>query len=574
MLASRLYSPTLREIPADAVVVSHQYMLKAGMMRKISNGLYAFLPLAWRSIRKIEDIIREEMAKIGCQEIMMPIVQPAELWQETGRWAVFGPEMFKLKDRHDHEYCLGPTHEELITALTRMDTSSYKQLPVSLFQIQNKYRDEKRPRFGLMRSREFIMKDAYTFDTDEEGLDKQYKLMYDAYTRIFTRCGLHFRPVIADTGAIGGSGSHEFEVIADAGEADIVYCTSCDFAANVEAVQPKVVSQHIHNDKEKELVSTPGQHTILMVCEYLHAPVSQSIKAVVYKLDDKVVLAMVRGDHEVNEVRLQNIYHAVNVGMASDEDLKACGLTAGYISPIGLKTSDKFDIVVDASVMEMEDACCGGNQKDMHYIHVNPKRNFPNVRVDTIRLIDTHDVCPVCGGHIEMKKGIEVGQVFKLGTKYSEALGCNFLDQNGKSHPMVMGCYGIGVTRTVAASIEQNHDEDGIIWPINIAPYEAVIVPFNTKDEEVMKAAKELYEALNTSRDEIVLDDRKGRAGPKFKDADLIGYPVRVTIGKKLKENGTVEIKIRRTGEVIEVPFAEAAEKVNSVLNSLRAENL
>ena len=574
MLASRLYSPTLREIPADAVVVSHQYMLKAGMMRKISNGLYAFLPLAWRSIRKIEDIIREEMAKIGCQEIMMPIVQPAELWQETGRWAVFGPEMFKLKDRHDHEYCLGPTHEELITALTRMDTSSYKQLPVSLFQIQNKYRDEKRPRFGLMRSREFIMKDAYTFDADEEGLDKQYKLMYDAYTRIFTRCGLHFRPVIADTGAIGGSGSHEFEVIADAGEADIVYCTSCDFAANVEAVQPKAVSQHIHNDKEKELVSTPGQHTISMVCEYLHAPVSQSIKAVVYKLDDKVVLAMVRGDHEVNEVRLQNIYHAVNVGMASDEDLKACGLTAGYISPIGLKTSDKFDIVVDASVMEMEDACCGGNQKDMHYIHVKPKRDFPNVRVDTIRLIDTHDVCPVCGGHIEMKKGIEVGQVFKLGTKYSEALGCNFLDQNGKSHPMVMGCYGIGVTRTVAASIEQNHDEDGIIWPINIAPYEAVIVPFNTKDEEVMKVAKELYEALNTSRDEIVLDDRKGRAGPKFKDADLIGYPVRVTIGKKLKENGTVEIKIRRTGEVIEVPFAEAAEKVNSVLNSLRAENL
>ena len=574
MLASRLYSPTLREIPADAVVVSHQYMLKAGMMRKISNGLYAFLPLAWRSIRKIEDIIREEMAKIGCQEIMMPIVQPAELWQENGRWAVFGPEMFKLKDRHDHEYCLGPTHEELITALTRMDTSSYKQLPVSLFQIQNKYRDEKRPRFGLMRSREFIMKDAYTFDADEEGLDKQYKLMYDAYTRIFTRCGLHFRPVIADTGAIGGSGSHEFEVIADAGEADIVYCTSCDFAANVEAVQPKAVSQHIHNDKEKELVSTPGQHTISMICEYLHAPVSQSIKAVVYRLDDKVVLAMVRGDHEVNEVRLQNIYHAVNVGMASDEDLKACGLTAGYISPIGLKTSDKFDIVVDASVMEMEDAYCGGNQKDMHYIHVNPKRDFPNVRVDTIRLIDTHDVCPVCGGHIEMKKGIEVGQVFKLGTKYSEALGCNFLDQNGKSHPMVMGCYGIGVTRTVAASIEQNHDEDGIIWPINIAPYEAVIVPFNTKDEEVMKVAKELYEALNTSRDEIVLDDRKGRAGPKFKDADLIGYPVRVTIGKKLKENGTVEIKIRRTGEVIEVPFAEAAEKVNSVLNRLRAENL
>ena len=367
MLASKLYSPTLREIPSDAVVVSHQYMLKAGMMRKVSNGLYAFLPLALRSIRKVEDIVREEMNAIGSQEILMPITQPAEIWKQSERWDVYGEEMFKLNDRHGHEYCLGPTHEELVTVLAKMDTSSYKQLPVSLYQIQNKYRDEKRPRFGLMRSREFIMKDAYTFDMDEEGLDKQYHLMYDAYTRIFTRCGLHFRPVLADSGAIGGSGSHEFEVIADSGEADIVYCKDCDFAANIEAVEPKALSSSVHNDKAKEIVETPGQHTIQMVCDFLHAPVVCSVKAVVYKLDDTVVLALVRGDHEVNEVRLQNLFNAVNVGLASDEDLKRCGLIAGYISPIGLKKADNFEIIVDTTVMEMEDACCGANAVDKHY---------------------------------------------------------------------------------------------------------------------------------------------------------------------------------------------------------------
>ncbi len=364
MLASRLYSPTLREIPSDAVVISHKYMLKAGMMRKISSGFYAFLPLALRSIRKVEHIVREEMQAIGCQEILMPIVQPAELWKQSGRWDVYGEEMVKFMDRHDHEYCLGPTHEELVTTLTHMDTSSYKQLPVSLYQIQNKYRDEKRPRFGLMRSREFIMKDAYTFDMDQEGLDKQYRLMYDAYTKIFTRCGLNFRPVVADSGAIGGSGSHEFEVIADSGEADIAYCTDCDFAANTEAVEPNTLLCTIHNEKEKEIVETPGKHTIETVCQFLHVPVVQSIKAVVYKLDETVVLALVRGDHEVNEVRLQNLYGAVQVEMASEEDLKRCGLTAGYISPIGLKKVKNFDIIADKTVMEMEDACCGGNAVD------------------------------------------------------------------------------------------------------------------------------------------------------------------------------------------------------------------
>ena len=574
MLASKLYSPTLREIPSDAVVVSHQYMLKAGMMRKVSNGLYAFLPLALRSVRKVEEIVREEMNAIGSQEILMPITQPAEIWKQSERWDVYGEEMFKLNDRHGHEYCLGPTHEELVTVLTKMDTSSYKQLPVSLYQIQNKYRDEKRPRFGLMRSREFIMKDAYTFDMDEEGLDRQYHLMYDAYTRIFTRCGLHFRPVVADSGAIGGSGSHEFEVIADSGEADIVYCKDCDFAANIEAVEPKALSSSVHNDKAKEIVETPGQHTIQMVCDFLHAPVACSVKAVVYKLDDTVVLALVRGDHEVNEVRLQNLFNAVNVGLASDEDLKRCGLIAGYISPIGLKKADNFEIIVDTTVMEMEDACCGANAVDKHYVHVNPKRDFGDVRVETIRLITAEDCCPKCGGMIELKKGIEVGQVFKLGTKYSEKLGCTYLDRDGKTHPMVMGCYGIGITRTVAASIEQNHDKDGIIWPVAIAPYEVVIVPANSKDEGVMNAARHLYDEMEDCRDEVILDDRDERAGIKFKDADLIGYPIRVTIGKKWKESGLVEVRLRRSGVVSEVALADCKTKVLEMLEELHKKNL
>lgn len=574
MLASKLYSPTLREIPSDAVVVSHQYMLKAGMMRKVSNGLYAFLPLALRSVRKVEDIVREEMNAIGSQEILMPITQPAEIWKQSERWDVYGEEMFKLNDRHGHEYCLGPTHEELVTVLAKMDTSSYKQLPVSLYQIQNKYRDEKRPRFGLMRSREFIMKDAYTFDMDEEGLDRQYHLMHDAYTRIFTRCGLHFRPVVADSGAIGGSGSHEFEVIADSGEADIVYCKDCDFAANIEAVEPKALSSSVHNDKAKEIVETPGQHTIQMVCDFLHVSVVCSVKAVVYKLDDTVVLALVRGDHEVNEVRLQNLFNAVNVGLASDEDLKRCGLIAGYISPIGLKKADNFEIIVDTTVMEMEDACCGANAVDKHYVHVNPKRDFEDVRVETIRLITAEDCCPKCGGMIELKKGIEVGQVFKLGTKYSEKLGCTYLDRDGKTHPMVMGCYGIGITRTVAASIEQNHDKDGIIWPVAIAPYEVVIVPANNKDEGVMNAARHLYDEMEDCRDEVILDDRDERAGIKFKDADLIGYPIRVTIGKKWKESGLVEVRLRRSGVVSEVALADCKTKVLEMLEELHKKNL
>lgn len=574
MKASKLYAPTLREIPSEAVVISHKYMLKAGMIRKISSGIYSYLPLAWRSIKKIENIIHEEMKKIESQEILMPIAQPAEIWKQTGRWDVYGQEMFRLKDRHNRDYCLAPTHEELVTILVHMDTFSYKQLPVSLYQIQNKYRDEKRPRFGLMRGREFIMKDAYTFDIDENGQDEQYKKMYDAYSNVFTRCGLNFRTVIADSGAIGGNASHEFEVLADSGEADVVYEVDGEFAANVEAVIPNTLSCDYKNDLPKELIETPGKETIEEVCKFLNVELEKSIKAVIYKLDDKVVLALVRGDHEVNDVRLQNIYKAVTIGMATEDDLKKVNLIPGYVSPIGLNRTENFDIIVDKTVMEMQDACCGANVSNKHYIHVNPKRDFKDVKVDTIRLINKNDISPWTGKKIEFKKGIEVGQVFKLGTKYSESLGCTYLDKNGKTKPMVMGCYGIGVTRTMAASIEQNHDEDGIIWSVAIAPYEVVIIPANNKNIQVMEAATELYEKMSKDNDEIVLDDRNERAGIKFKDADLIGYPVRVTIGKKWQETGKVEIKLRRTGEILEVAYEECKAKVDTILKNLRSNNL
>lgn len=569
MLASNLYSPTLREIPSEAVVSSHQYMLKAGMIRKVVGGVYSYLPMAWRTLRKIENIIREELGKTDAQEILMPIIQPAEIWKETGRWSVYGDEMFRLKDRHGREYCLGPTHEELITSLIKMDVSSYRQLPLNLYQIQNKYRDEVRPRFGLMRSREFIMKDGYSFDMDQEGLDIHYQAMYDAYTRIFTRCGLHFRPVLADSGAIGGNASHEFEALAESGEADVVYCGNCDFAANVEAAVPRTISGQEENKKEKEKVSTPGAHTIEGVCAYLHLPINRSVKAVVYKADDTVVLAMVRGDHEVNEVRLQNLFHANTLAMAGDDDLKKCGLTAGYISPVGLSDSAHFKVIVDETVMNMQDAVCGANEKDTHYIHVNPKRDFGAVMTDTIRLITEEDSCPVCGGHIQIRKGIEVGQVFKLGTKYSEKLGCTYLDKEGKSKPVVMGCYGIGVTRTMAASIEQNHDENGIIWPVSIAPYQVVIVPANTKDPDIMEAAQHIYDCMEENHDETVLDDRDERAGIKFKDADLIGYPVRITVGRHYKENGCVEIRVRKTGETITTTLEECSSLTERMLQQL-----
>lgn len=572
MLATKLYAPTLREVPSDADVVSQQLMLRAGFMRKTANGLYSFLPLGWKSIKKIEAIVREEMDRASAQEIMMPILQPAEIWKESGRWNAYGAEMMRINDRHDNEFCLGPTHEEMITTLVKNEINSYRQLPVNLYQIQSKFRDERRPRYGLMRSREFIMKDAYSFDVDEAGLDESYKSMYDAYTRIFTRCDLTFRPVEADSGAIGGSGTHEFMAIAEAGEADIVYCTKCDYAANIEIGKPGIIKQDEEVLQELSVVDTPNASTIEAVAEMLNLPLHKTIKAVVFSIDGKVVLAIVRGDHEVNEVAVQHaVLGSVEPEMATPEELEKVGLTAGFISPVGLQQTDEFAIVVDGSVMETYNVCGGANKKDAHYVNINPKRDFnvEDIIVAPIRLITKDDVCPKCGGALEHAKGIEVGQVFKLGTKYSEALQATFLDQNGRPNPMIMGCYGIGVSRTLAAAIEQYHDENGIIWPRSIAPFEAVIVPINAKDEALMSTSQTIYTALQNAGVDVLLDDRKDRAGVKFKDADLIGYPLRITVSKNTLENNEVEIQIRKSGEALPCAIDSVADKVTEMLQNL-----
>lgn len=572
MLASKLYAPTLREVPADADVISQKLMLRAGLIRKMSSGLYSYLPLAWKSIRKIEQIVHEEMTRISAQEIMMPIIQPAEIWEESGRWKVYGAEMMRLKDRHNRDYCLGPTHEEMITTLVKDEVKSYRQLPLTLYQIQNKYRDERRPRYGLMRSREFIMKDAYSFDVDEAGLDKSYWDMYKAYEQVFSRCGLYCKPVEADSGAIGGSNSHEFMALAESGEADVIYCDNCDYAANIEIGKPAALPGDGEAPKELEIVDTPEAKTIEAVANMLSLPLAKTIKAVVLSVDGVVVLAIVRGDHEVNEIAVQ---HAVDSNiepeMATEEQLKQVGLVGGFISPVGLAQTEEFKIVVDESVMTMQNACGGANKVDAHYININPTRDFnvDDIIVAPIRLITPEDPCPNCGGKLNLAKGIEVGQVFKLGTKYSESMNGTFLNQDGRPNPYVMGCYGIGVSRTLAAAIEQSHDEDGIIWPVAIAPFEVDIVPINAKDEALMNVSQEIYAELQQAGVDVLLDDRKDRAGVKFKDADLIGYPVRITVSKNTLESNAVELKVRKTGEVLEVAMTDVASTVKSILEKL-----
>lgn len=553
MRVSKMFAPTLREVPAEAEVVSHQLLLRAGFMRKSTNGMYSYLPLAWRVLKKIENIVREEMDNAGAQEIMMPIMQPAEIWQESGRWGAYGAEMIRLKDRHNREYCLGPTHEEMVTTLIKGDVRSYRQLPMNVYQIQDKFRDERRPRFGLMRSRDFIMKDAYSFDRDEAGLDVSYKSMYDAYTNVFNRCGLTFRPVEADSGAIGGSGSHEFMVIAESGEAEIVYCTECDYAANVEKAEMHVIEAADEAALERAEVETPNCKSIADVCAYLNMPVEKSVKAVAYKSEKGLILCFVRGDHEVNEVKVINTCNVLEVEMADENMLVEAGTCGGYMGPVGIDP-EKVMVVVDHSVMKMHNFCCGANKEGYHMVNVNPGRDFTPTFVADIRLIQEGDPCPHCGGKVAKARGIEVGQVFKLFTKYSAAMNCTFLDENGKENPMVMGCYGIGVSRTMAACIEQNNDKDGMIWPVAIAPYEVLVVPVNTKDEASTAKAEEIYEVLKKAGVEAVIDDRNERPGVKFKDADLIGYPLRVVVGPKTLAEGNIEVKARRTGEVAMLP--------------------
>lgn len=570
MRASQLLAPTLREIPAEAEVISHQLLLRAGFIRKAAAGVYTYLPLAQRVLQKIMQIVREEMNRAGGQEITMPIIQPAELWLESGRWHVYGDELFRLKDRHGREFALGPTHEEIITDLVRNEVHSYKQLPLLLYQIANKYRDERRPRFGLMRGREFIMKDLYSFDKDEEGMKESYRKMFDAYTRIFTRLGLKFRPVEADAGAIGGSGTHEFMVIAEAGEATIVYCDSCNYAANIERAESKLAAVAAEIAQPMEKVATPEQKTIEDVAVYLGISTGQTIKTLVYHTEKGLVAAVVRGDRQVNEIKLQNLVNTLQLHLAGDDEISAALRVApGSIGPIGLK--DKvWQVVVDPEVTQQANLVSGANEDGYHYRNVNYQRDFVADIVADIRLVEAGEPCPRCEeGKLLTAKGIEVGQVFQLGTKYSKALNALFLDEQGQQKEMVMGCYGIGITRTMAAAIEQNYDENGIIWPLAIAPYHIVVIPVSEKDPQQREAAEKLYQQLQELGIETVLDDRIERAGVKFKDADLIGYPYRLTVGKSLME-GKIELKERRTGETrmlsVETAAREIAELVKAEL--------
>ena len=571
MRATQLYAPTLREYPAEAELVSHKLMMKAGLIRKAAGGIYSYLPLGWRVIRKIEKIIREEMDAKGGQEIMMPITQPAELWKESGRWAVYGDEMMRLKDRHGREFALGPTHEEMITSLIRSEVRSYKQLPLMLYQIQNKYRDEIRPRFGLMRSREFIMKDLYSFDADVDGMNVSYDKMYDAYSRIFTRCGLKFRPVEADNGAIGGGHSHEFTVLAPSGESSIAYCESCDYAASDEKAELKVIHADTEEMKPLEKVETPNCHTIEMVKDYLKVPIEKTIKAVAFQDDDgRLILAFVRGDHEVNEIKILNaVEGALHLHMAEESAISEAGGCAGFMSPIGIK--DNAVIVVDSTVMEMYNAVAGANEVDKHYINVTPKRDFTSndMIVTDIRMVKEGDPCPHCGNPLKMTRGIEVGQVFTLGNKYSKSLNATFLDENGKEKFFEMGCYGIGVGRTMAAAIEQNNDEFGIIWSKAIAPFEVVVVPVNAKNADQLEYSETIYEELKAAGVDVLLDDRKERAGVKFNDCDLIGYPIRITISPKGITERTIEVKIRKSGEDYSFSRDEYKDKIIELLKDL-----
>ena len=546
MKMSKMFMPTLREVPADAEITSHQLMLRAGMIRKMASGVYNQLPMGIRVFNKIQEIIREELNKKGCQEILCSALIPAELWKESGRWDVMGAEMMRLKDRNDRDFCLGPTHEEVFTDLIKQEITSYKQLPLNLYQIQVKYRDERRPRFGVMRTRSFTMKDAYSFDTDEAGLDKSYQDMFDAYTNIFARCGLDNSPVQADTGAIGGSVSAEFMVKSEVGEDEIVFCKECDYAANIE----KAVSVNHEPCKEEMLeleeVETPEIKTIEDLHKFMNTDASKCAKTLIFDADGKSVAVVVRGDRDVNDTKVANaVGGVVEMEMASEEMVKAVtGAETGFAGPIGIKADYLF---IDQEVVDQSNLVVGANKTGFHIKNANFGRDFEGV-VGDFRSVQHGDKCSNCGGELEIMRGVEVGHIFKLGTKYSEAMDCTYVDKDGKSHPIQMGCYGIGVERTAAAIIEQHHDENGIKWPLSVAPYHVIVVPVNMKKEEQVENAEKIYKQLESIGVETILDDRNERPGFKFKDAELIGIPMRITVGKDIVD-GKVEFVLRETGE-------------------------
>jgi len=571
MRYSEMFQPTGREVPSDAEVISHQLMIRAGMIRKLTSGIYSYLPLGYRVIRKVEQIIREEMNKAGAQEVCLPMVQPAELWQESGRWEFYGKELLRFRDRHDRDYCLGPTHEEVITDLVRNDIKTYRQLPRNLYQIQTKFRDEVRPRFGVMRAREFGMKDAYSFDADEAGAEISYEKMFTAYNNIFRRCGLKFRPVEADSGSIGGKYSHEFMVTAESGEDAIVVCDKCNYAANLEkaeVAQPDKIDAAEKDWLSLENVHTPDVRTIEEVSAFLKVTPQDIIKTLIFNADGKPCAVLIRGDQEVNEIKVKNYLGANELELADDEMImQATGAPRGFAGAVNIKCR----VVADYSVMNMTNFVTGANIEDYHLKNVNFGRDCKVESFADLRVIEKDDKCPRCGGDIQFVRGIEVGHVFKLGTKYSKAMKAVYLDRDGQEKIMIMGCYGIGIGRTVAACIEQNNDVNGIIWPLPLAPYQVIITPVNVNEGAVFQAAEKIYNELLAAGIEVILDDRDERAGVKFKDADLIGIPLRVTVGQKNLISGNVELKNRQTGETKIYPLteivAEIQKKVAEALN-------
>ena len=578
MKMSKLFVQTLREFPSDAEVVSHKMLARAGYIRKLTSGVYNFLPLMWRVLKKVENIVREEMDAAGAQELLMPFVQPKELWEESGRWEAYGKELMRLKDRHDRIMCLGPTHEEVITAIARDGLKSYKQMPVNLYQIQSKFRDEVRPRYGLLRGREFIMKDAYSFDVDEAGLDKEYENMARAYKRIFDRCGLATKMVQSDSGAIGGSVSHEFMVITDtdAGENDVFYCDTCDYSANSNhAISnlPKAVVDGKEYFSETKIVDTPNTHSIEELSAFLDIPSSLILKSLVYIVDKKPVIALIRADKTVEETKLMNAAGGIDIRIASSAEIAELMAEHGFDAVpgfIGPKGMTNVPIILDETVKDMKNFVVGINETDKHLIGANLNDlGLNELKYADIRLVERGEFCPVCGKPLLVTRGIEVGNIFKLGTKYSKPMNAVYTDIDGKTKPFVMGCYGIGISRTAAAAVEAHYDEHGIKWPISIAPYHVTIVPVNILDELQMKTANELYEKLQKANVEVVLDDRDERAGVKFKDADLIGFPYRITVGKTINE-GLVEFKTRETGEIEKITPEQAADKIIEIVKNIK----
>ncbi len=570
MRYSQMLLPTVKETPAEAEVISHQLLLRGGFIRKLTSGMYTFMPIGFLALQKVAAIVREEMNRAGAQEFLMPMVQPGDMWEESGRWVKYGPELLRFKDRHKRDYCLGPTHEEVVTDIARREIHSYKQLPINLYQVQTKFRDEIRPRFGLMRCREFVMKDGYSFDGDDTAASGSYEKMRDAYYRVFERCGLEFRAVEADSGSIGGSFSHEFMVLADIGEDTLVMCEQCSYAANVEkaAIAQTEPSPQVVELEELQPVETPGMKKVARVAEFLNIEPAGLIKTMLYMADDEPVAALVRGDREVQSVKLKNLLGANDVEpMADDEVWKRIKKPLGYLGPVDMP----IRVVADQEVMQMVNCVAGANDKGMHLRGVNPGRDFQPDIVGDLRQITTADTCPSCQGSLRLTEGIEVGHIFKLGTGYSEAMKATFLDSDGQERPFIMGCYGIGVSRVIAAAIEQNHDENGIIFPMPLAPFQVIILNLGTKNEKITQASEQLYLELQQRGFDVLYDERDERPGSKFKDADLLGIPLRLTLGKTYEKEGRVELRHRKSGETSTLDYDDVVNTVSGIVEQALA---